>query len=103
MKDIETWVLAITLSNDAAGTLTSSSDYQTRINNPSEFTQTSQTFKGYPVVIFTDNNAADYSKTAFILRGNLLATISLRGGDKAGNQPLQTSLNMILNSWNWKY
>jgi len=100
-QDVETWFLGIEVSTTRFGKLTDSSSYTYRKNTPTVYHETQETLNGQLVTIMTDTTVGGFSKVAFILHGNTLATISLQGDDSSGVAPLQTTFSMILMSWHW--
>ncbi len=101
VKDVESWFLAVDISSNPSGNLSNNSAYLGRIDNPSEFHQSNTNINGQPVIIITDTQAEGFSQIAFLVHDTWLATVSLIGDDVSGTQPLQTSFNMILQTWHW--
>lgn len=102
-KDTYSWNLGIDISTIPEGQLSQSASYSYRHENPSEYSQQDETENGRPVVIMSDNNfGSGFSKVAYLLNGSQLATVSLLGDDPKGSAPLQTTLNMVLDSWHWQ-
>lgn len=100
-KDVQSWLLAISVSNLPAGNIADSSDYMLRKNNPSTYAQSEETLGGQTFIIMTDRTAGGFSEVAFVQHGSLLASISLTGDHATGLQPLQTTFDMVLSSWKW--
>ena len=100
-RDVESWVLAINVSTNPTGSLSGSSSYIIRKNNPTVYQASQMIVKGQSIPVMTDTTAGAFSKVAYITNGYELATVSLLGDDSSGLQPLQTTFSMVLNSWHW--
>jgi hypothetical protein len=102
IKDVYSWTLAVDVAHTPTGTLSESSSYMLRKDNPSTYSESFITIKGQPISVMTDTTAVgSFSKVAYLTHGTLVATVSLIGNDTTGTQPLQTTLAMVLNSWQW--
>jgi hypothetical protein len=99
-KDTTSWLLAVDISQPRAGLLTNDSGYAYRLSHP-KFYQASQTTANGQTVIIMADRSANFNQVAYVMHGPLLATIALSGGDAAGLQPLQTTLNMVLSALRW--
>lgn len=100
-RDIGYWTLAIEISKLSGGDLMNNSSYTLRKNMPPQYSESHVVAKGQSVDIMTDTTADGFNEVAFIIHNNLLATVALSGKDAVGTQPLQTTLNMVLNSLHW--
>jgi hypothetical protein len=103
VKDTYNWTLVVDISTLPEGQLSELSSYTLRQDNPSEFSQVNETINGRPVIIFNDNDFNNgFSKVAYIVDGNNVATISLVGDDSSGINPLIKTFNMVIDSWQWR-
>jgi hypothetical protein len=103
VKDISSWTLAIGVTKTPTGLLSESSAYVLRKDNPSTYAESQMLVNGQEVDVMTDTTmVGGFSKVAFLAHGVLVATVSLVGGDSSGNKPLQTTFDMVLNSWHWQ-
>jgi len=100
-KDVQSWTLTVDITNNPTGNLSNNSAFMVRTEEPNEYHQSKITLNGQPVILMTDITVPGFSELAFLIHGNLLATVSLMGDDANGIQPLQTAFNMVLNSWHW--
>ena len=100
-RDIQSWLLAIDITSDPSGNLANNSGYTLRKNNPNEYHESQVMIHGVAIPVMTDTTAPAFSQVAFLSHENWVATVSLIGDDADGAQPLQTSFNMVLNSWHW--
>jgi hypothetical protein len=99
--DIESWNLEIVVFTNPSGQLTNDSPYTYRKAHPDIYQESQASFNNQAVDIMTDKTAEGFSKVAFLIHGQYQATVSLYGDDAAGPGYLQTSYNMVLNSWHW--
>ena len=102
VKDVYSWTMVVDISNLPAGDITKNASYSLRKDNSSQYSENNETVNNQTYYIFTDNNFSDgFSKTAFVVHGDHIASISLVGNDTNGTQPLDTTFNMALNSLTW--
>lgn len=101
-RDIESWLLAVSVSTLPAGDLTQNSAYSYRVANPKIYQASHETINNQAISLMTDKTADGFSQLAFITHGNLVATVSLTGNDASGSAPLKTAFNIVLQSWHWK-
>ena len=101
-KDIYSWQLAIDIASTPTGQINQTSSYQFRKDNPQEYKEKTEKINGQIVDVMTDSYFDNgFSKVAYLTHGDLVATVSLIGNDSSGSQPLVTTFNMVLNSWQW--
>jgi hypothetical protein len=101
-KDIENWMLAISVNSLSGTTLDSDSSYLFRKDNPSIYQESNVTYGGMHYEVMKDTQAAGFSEVAFAIQGNESVDISLFGQDQNGNQNLQATFATVLASWQWK-
>lgn len=102
VKDVYSWTMIVDVSNLPGGDITKNASYSLRKDTPSQYSELNEVINKQTYYIFTDNSFSDgFSKTAFVVHGNLIASISLIGNDTKGTQPLKTTFNMVLNSLTW--
>lgn len=101
-SDIETWLLAISIIHLNSDSLNANSGYYSRLQDPSEYSQSSVTLNAKTYTIMTDKNAVGFSEVAFSMHDGLSADISLLGNDALGTAELQKTFNMVLSSFSWK-
>ncbi len=102
VKDISSWTLAIDITETPTGNLSESSSYTLRKNKPEVYHEAQSLIHGRVIHIMSDTSDTNsFSKVAYATHGTLLATISLLGSDAKGAVPLQTTFDMVLNSWQW--
>jgi hypothetical protein len=100
-QDVESWILAIDVLTYTNGQLSNNSAYTLRKNNPTQYQESHMTINGQSIDIMTDKTVGGFSKVAFLVKGDSIATVSLLGDDTAGLQPLETTFNMVLTTWRW--
>ncbi|HET8991922.1 MAG TPA: hypothetical protein VFN31_02715 [Candidatus Saccharimonadales bacterium] len=100
-RDSQTWDLSIStvLVNYP---ISSNSGYRLRINDPSTYAEVTKTINNQPVYIFTDTTAPGFSKVAFLVNGQLQASVALTGDDFGVETNLQKTFDQVLNSWHWQ-
>lgn len=100
-RDIKSWMLAINISIPQGGTISGDSGYTLRTGEPSTYQETTYSTGGQSYTIFSDKTQ-NFAKTAYIMSGDKLATISLSGDDQSGDTALQTAFTNILSSFRWR-
>lgn len=100
--DTVTWNLAIDILNIPSGELTDNDSYKVRVLNPSIYSPSQLKIGNKTFPVMSDKTAGDYSKVAFLVDGQYQATVSLSGDDINGYAPLDSTLNLILSSWQWQ-
>jgi hypothetical protein len=100
VADITSWLLSVNISILKGATLSGDSGYLLRFNDPATYKESTVSANNQSYTVFSDQNAA-FSKVAYIIHGNKLASITLSGDDNAGTKPLDTSFMMVLNSLTW--
>lgn len=102
VKDVYSWTLAIDIIKASGGQLSQSSSYTLRKNNPAQYSESIQVFNGNHADVMTDKSFTQgFSKVAYLTRGGLIGIVSLIGDDTSGVTPLNTTFDMVLNSWQW--
>jgi hypothetical protein len=102
VKDVYSWTMAIDIIKTPGGQLNQSSSYNLRKNDPSQYSETVQNFGSNQADVMADTSFSfGFSKVAYLTHGGLVGIISLIGNDTAGVKPLDTTFNMVLNSWQW--
>ncbi len=102
-KDVYLWRLGIDISSIPGGQLSQLSSYAIRLNNPNEFKQTVENINGQTITIMSDSQyAGSFSKVAYMTNGNLVASVSLTGGDSQGGAPLELAFNNVIARWKWR-
>ncbi|HUD05376.1 MAG TPA: hypothetical protein VMR18_00430 [Candidatus Saccharimonadales bacterium] len=99
--DVESWQLGIDITKVTIGGLDGFGSYVIREQNPKEYTLSSVVANGQTIPVMTDLLAGEFSKVAYLVHGDYIATVSLTGDDSSGVAPLQTTFSMVLNSWRW--
>lgn len=100
--DIQTWVLAVDFTQLKSPSLNMDSSYVIRKVNPAEYQESNVTYGNNTFIVMNDTVAVGFSETAFILRGDMDATISLTGNDAIGISGLETVFQQVLQSWKWQ-
>jgi len=93
------WYLTVEVYSLPTGKLTDSPQYAYCLARPSQFTQETLESRGRSMVVMSDHTSP-FSKTAFVVRGTQLATVTLTGGIKDSDQ-LQRTLQLVLDSFIW--
>jgi len=101
-RDIETWLLAISVNQLHYSDLSQDSGYELRVLNPSQYKKSEATFGKNQYIIMTDTTASGFSEIAFSLNGDMSGDISLYGDDTLGTQNLVKTFDMVLNTWKWE-
>jgi hypothetical protein len=101
-KDVQTWVLAISVNKLNQPNLSQDSGYSSRKLDPSRYQESTLAVGAKTYYIFKDTSEGNFDEVAFILNGNLSADISLYGDDGAGFTNLQNTFNMVLDTLQWK-
>lgn len=99
--DVETWHLAINVTHLGASSLSSDGDYVIRKDNPSEYQESTITYGGNTFTVMDDTYTTGFGEVAFILHGDMDATIALTGNNASGISGLDTAFQQVLQSWQW--
>jgi hypothetical protein len=100
-RDVLSWTLSIDLTSTGSKPLSDDSSYTFRLDQPSIYKLSTLNMGDQAIPVMTDTAADGFSEVAFLQHDNLRATVSLVGDDASGLTPLQTTWNMILDSWHW--
>jgi hypothetical protein len=100
-RDIKSWLLAINVSIPQGGIISGDSGYMLRMSDPSTYQESTYSSGGQVYTIFSDQTQS-FTKTAYIMSGDKLATVSLSGDDQGGAAVLQTAFNNVLSSLRWR-
>jgi hypothetical protein len=100
-RDIKSWLLAINVSIPQGGTISGDSGYMLRKSDPSTYQESTYSTGTQTYTIFSDQTQS-FAKTAYIMNGDKLATVSLSGDDQGGTTVLQTAFNNVLSSLRWR-
>jgi len=101
-KDIESWLLAVTVTDLQSDSLKADSSYYARLLNPAEYQLSTVTVHNNTFQVMTDTQAVGFSKVAFLLHNNMAVDISLTGNDDLGTTNLQKTFNIVLGNFNWR-
>jgi hypothetical protein len=101
-SDIESWRLAIAITQLESPSLDSDDSYTGRVDEPSEYKETTVTYGNNTFMVMTDLDAEGFGEVAYILHGNTDATIALTGDDASGTSGLETTFQQVLQSWQWR-
>jgi hypothetical protein len=99
--DVETWHLAIMITQLRSPSLTSDTNYTIRKDNPAVYQQSTVTYGTNTFTVMEDTSADGFAEVAFILHGNMDATISLVGNSVSSTSGLDTAFQQVLQSWQW--
>jgi hypothetical protein len=100
-RDVESWNLAIDILLIPSGQLTDNNSYQVRKINPQQYQESHVTVNNQSIDVMTDKTVSGFSKVAFLIHGQYQATVSLYGDDPSGVGDLQSTFNMVLDTWHW--
>jgi hypothetical protein len=101
-KDIYSWTLAIDIATAPDGSVTQTSSFIYRTENPQEYIESENTINGNKTYIFSDSEFSNgFSKVAFFPHGNFVATVALTGDDSRGVGPLEQAFSLVVDSWYW--
>lgn len=100
-RDVETWNLAIQILSVPSGRITDNSSYTFAKAHPDLYQESHMTIGDQSILTMTDKTVGGFKKIAFLMHGTHQAVISLYGDDASGNDKLQSTLNMIISSWQW--
>ncbi len=100
-SDIESWNLAIEILQIPSGRLADNSSYQLRRMKPQQYQESHVVINHQTIDVMTDKTVGGFSQVAFLIRGQYQATVSLYGDDPGGIGSLQSTLNMVLQTWHW--
>ncbi len=101
-SDIQTWILAISVTRLASNSLTADSGYHARTLNPSEYRQSTIVVGKKSYIVMTDTSAVGFNEVAYSLHNGMSADISLLGNDSLGTADLQATFSNVLASFNWR-
>ena len=94
------WQLSVTIYSLPSANETDNGDYNLRQTMPNRFSRTESTSKqGDTITIFSDTEAASFSKVAFVHSGSKLSAVALTGAASASNADLNEVLSGIVTSW----
>lgn len=95
------WQLAIQIAQLETGNLNDNGSYHYRQTNPNQYVFSSTTVNGKPVPLVTDKTNTAFNQVVYLQRGNKVATVSLMGGNGQDRDQLESTMQTILNSWQW--
>jgi hypothetical protein len=95
------WQLTITITMVPNGSPDSDSAYYARIENPAQYTESTETINNKAVTIMTDSISGGFNKVAFLFHDDRSADIAFSSQDAQNSAEEQTVLNQVLRSWRW--
>jgi hypothetical protein len=100
-RDVETWLLAIEVLHIPSGKLSDNGSYTFCKTYSNIYQESEVTYNGHPIIVMSDKTVGGFKKIAFLVHGQYQAEISLYGNDVGGEAKLQTTFDMIINTWHW--
>ena len=100
-SDVESWNLAIEILQIPSGRLADNTSYQLRKIKSQQYQESHVVINNQTIDIMTDKTVGGFSQVAFLVHGPYQATVSLYGDDSSGVGSLQSTFNMVLQTWHW--